>query len=52
MSDDLLIFVHIPKSAGTFLRDPVARVIADYYKILRTPGNEFHERATRQSVAL
>jgi hypothetical protein len=36
----------------TFLRDPVARVISDYYKVIRTPTNQFHERMTRDNASL
>jgi hypothetical protein len=36
----------------TFLRDPVARVVSDYYKILRTPANELHEPAIRGAGSL
>jgi hypothetical protein len=36
----------------TFLREPVARVVSDYYKILRTPKNQFHEPMTRNGTTL
>jgi hypothetical protein len=36
----------------TFLREPVARVISDYYKILRTPSNQYHEQMTRANTSL
>ena len=36
----------------TFLRSPVSRVISDYYKILRTPSNEFHEMLNSVSATL
>jgi hypothetical protein len=36
----------------TFLREPVARVISDYYKILRTPKNQFLEQMTREKTSL
>ena len=36
----------------TFLREPVARIISDYYKILRTPTNQYHERMTRENTSL
>ncbi len=36
----------------TFVRHPVSRVFSDYYKILRTPGNEFHRQVTGAGVTL
>jgi hypothetical protein len=36
----------------TFLREPVARVISDYYKILRTPANQYHAQMIRDNTSL
>ncbi len=36
----------------TFLRNPVTRVISDYFKILRTPTNEFHDRVNSNNYSL
>ena len=43
------LFERSPKYI-TFLRDPVARVFADYYKILRDPKHSLHEKIASRGI--
>ncbi|MGJ8671443.1 sulfotransferase family 2 domain-containing protein [Rubritalea sp.] len=36
----------------TFMRSPISRVISDYYKILRTPKNGFHDKLVSGNITL
>ena len=45
---------HLPHSSTyiTLLRDPIDRVISEYYYVLETPGNVGHDEVTSKGISL
>ncbi|UFP93094.1 sulfotransferase family 2 domain-containing protein [Gloeobacter morelensis] len=44
--------LNVPCTYVTMLRDPIERVISDFYFILHTPEHIFHERIVRERMSL